>query len=44
MVLDDIDWRRVNCALAQVRHGLDPEQPTSDGAIFARAALRTWPK
>jgi hypothetical protein len=31
-------------ALVQPRHGLDPEQPTSDGAIFARAALRTWPK
>jgi hypothetical protein len=30
-------------ALLQVRHGLDPEQPTSDGALFARAALRTWP-
>jgi hypothetical protein len=31
-------------ALVQVRHGLDPEQPTRDGALFARAALRTWPK
>lgn len=31
-------------ALAQVRHGLDPEQPTRDGALFARAALRTWPE
>jgi hypothetical protein len=30
-------------ALVQVRHGLDPEQPTRDGAVFARAALRTWP-
>ena len=30
-------------ALAQARHGLDPEQPTGDGAVFARAALRTWP-
>ena len=30
-------------ALIQVRHGLDPEQPTRDGATFARAALRTWP-
>jgi hypothetical protein len=31
-------------ALVQVRHGLDPEQPTRDGALFARAALRTWPE
>jgi hypothetical protein len=31
-------------ALVQVRHGLDPEQPTREGAIFARAALRTWPE
>jgi hypothetical protein len=30
-------------ALVHVRHGLDPEQPTRDGATFARAALRTWP-
>jgi len=30
-------------ALVQVRHGLEPEQPTRDGALFARAALRTWP-
>ena len=30
-------------ALVEVRHGLDPEQPTRDGATFARAALRTWP-
>ncbi len=30
-------------ALVRVRHGLDPEQPTRDGALFARAALRTWP-
>jgi hypothetical protein len=30
-------------ALAQNRQGLDPEQPTRDGALFARAALRTWP-
>ena len=31
-------------ALVEPRHGPDPQQPTSDGAIFARAALRTWPK
>lgn len=31
-------------ALVQVRHGLEPEQPTRDGPIFARAALRTWPE
>ena len=31
-------------ALVEPRHGPAPEQPTSDGAIFARAALRTWPK
>lgn len=30
-------------ALVRARHGLDPEQPTPDGAVFARAALRTWP-
>jgi hypothetical protein len=30
-------------ALVQARHGLDPEQPTREGAVFARAALRTWP-
>lgn len=30
-------------ALVRVRHGLDPERPTRDGAIFARAALRIWP-
>lgn len=30
-------------ALVQTRQGLGPEQPTSDGAVFARAALRTWP-
>ena len=30
-------------ALVKVRHSLDPEQPTRDGATFARAALRTWP-
>ena len=30
-------------AIVQARQGLDPEQPTSDGAVFARAALRTWP-
>lgn len=29
-------------ALIQPR-GLEPEQPTRDGAVFARAALRTWP-
>ena len=28
-------------ALVQARQGPDPEQPTSDGAVFARAALRT---
>ena len=26
-------------ALIRVRHGLDPEQPTRDGALFACAAL-----
>jgi hypothetical protein len=31
-------------ALARVRGGLDPEQPTRHGAVFARAALRTWPE
>jgi hypothetical protein len=30
-------------ALVQARQGLGPEQPTGDGAAFARAALRTWP-
>jgi hypothetical protein len=30
-------------ALVQTRQGLGPEQPTDDGAVFARAALRTWP-
>jgi hypothetical protein len=30
-------------ALVQARPGLGPEQPTGDGAVFARAALRTWP-
>ena len=30
-------------ALVKARHGLDPEQPNRDGAVFARAALRTWP-
>ena len=30
-------------ALVQARQGLGPEQPTNDGAVFARAALRTWP-
>jgi hypothetical protein len=30
-------------ALVRARQGLDPEQPTRDGAVFARAALRTWP-
>jgi len=29
-------------ALARARRVLDPEQPTRDGAVFARAALRTW--
>jgi hypothetical protein len=31
-------------ALLQARYGLGPEQPTRDGAVFARAALRTWPE
>jgi hypothetical protein len=31
-------------ALAQARQDLGPEQPTVDGAVFARAALRTWPE
>ena len=30
-------------ALANARRGLEHEQPTRDGALFARAALRTWP-
>jgi hypothetical protein len=30
-------------ALVHARHGLGPEQPTGDGAVFAHAALRTWP-
>ena len=31
-------------ALVQDWHKLqDPERPTRDGALFARAALRTWP-
>jgi len=30
-------------ALVRTRQGLGPEQPTSHGAVFARAALRTWP-
>jgi hypothetical protein len=30
-------------ALAQDLHGSAPDQPTQDGAVFARAALRTWP-
>jgi hypothetical protein len=30
-------------ALVQARQGLGPEQPTGDGIVFARAALRTWP-
>ena len=30
-------------ALVRARQRLDPEQPTRDGAAFARAALRTWP-
>jgi hypothetical protein len=28
------DWRKLR----------DPERPTRDGAAFARAALRTWPR
>jgi hypothetical protein len=31
-------------ALAQARRGLEPEQPTRDGALFARATLLTWPE
>ena len=30
-------------ALVQARQRLGPEQPTGDGTVFARAALRTWP-
>jgi hypothetical protein len=30
-------------ALVHARQGLGPGQPTSEGAVFARAALRTWP-
>jgi hypothetical protein len=30
-------------ALVRAPHDLGPEQPTRDGAVFARAALRTWP-
>lgn len=30
-------------ALVHTRPGLGPEQPTPEGAVFARAALRIWP-
>jgi hypothetical protein len=30
-------------ALTPDRPGAAPDQPTPDGALFARAALRTWP-
>ncbi len=30
-------------ALVQDWHGSAPDQPTRDGALFARASLRTWP-
>jgi hypothetical protein len=30
-------------ALTPDRPGSAPDQPTLDGALFARAALRTWP-
>ena len=30
-------------ALAPDWHGSAPDRPTADGALFARAALRTWP-
>ena len=31
-------------AFTQESAARDPKQPTRDGALFARAALRTWPK
>jgi hypothetical protein len=31
-------------AFADERPGPSPERPTQDGALFARAALRTWPE
>jgi hypothetical protein len=30
-------------ALVPDWHGPGPDRPTADGAVFARAALRTWP-
>jgi hypothetical protein len=30
-------------ALVPDWHGSGPSRPTADGAVFARAALRTWP-
>jgi hypothetical protein len=30
-------------ALVPDWHHHEPDRPTADGAVFARAALRTWP-